>query len=57
VADGINPVIALECIASGDWTGTGVVAPEAFDPVPYLDRLRTSGEDWQIDERRVEATL
>jgi saccharopine dehydrogenase (NAD+, L-lysine forming) len=49
---GINAVIALECLASGAWTGTGVVGPEAFDAVPYLDRLRATGEDWHIDERR-----
>jgi saccharopine dehydrogenase-like NADP-dependent oxidoreductase len=49
---GINPVLALECIASGAWSGTGVVGPEAFDAVPYLDRLRASGEEWHMEERR-----
>jgi saccharopine dehydrogenase-like NADP-dependent oxidoreductase len=48
----INPVVALECIASGDWSGAGVLGPEAFDAVPFLDRLRDRGEPWHIDERR-----
>jgi len=37
---GMNPVIALELLATGAWAGTGVVGPEAFDAVPYLDLMR-----------------
>jgi saccharopine dehydrogenase (NAD+, L-lysine forming) len=48
----INPVVALECVASGAWSGTGVLGPEAFDAVPFLDRLRAHDEPWFIDERR-----
>ena len=33
---GFNPVIAMELLASGAWSGSGVHAPEAFDPDPYL---------------------
>ena len=47
----INPVIALELLAAGTWQGAGVLGPEAFDPVPFLDRLRDRGEHWHIDER------
>jgi saccharopine dehydrogenase (NAD+, L-lysine-forming) len=47
----INPVIALELLASGVWKGEGVLGPEAFDAVPFLDRLRARGEEWQIEER------
>ena len=36
---GFNPVIAMELLASGAWSGTGVVAPEALDPDPYLALL------------------
>jgi saccharopine dehydrogenase (NAD+, L-lysine-forming) len=35
----VNPVVALELIATGVWTGAGVLGPEAFDPVPFLDLL------------------
>jgi saccharopine dehydrogenase-like NADP-dependent oxidoreductase len=36
----MNPVIALELLATGQWAGTGVLGPEAFDAVPYLDLMR-----------------
>ena len=47
----INPVIALELLAAGTWQGAGVLGPEAFDPVPFLDRLRARGEEWHVEER------
>jgi saccharopine dehydrogenase (NAD+, L-lysine forming) len=40
---GFNPVIAMELLASGVWTGSGVLAPEAFDPDPYLALLDRYG--------------
>jgi saccharopine dehydrogenase-like NADP-dependent oxidoreductase len=52
----INPVVALELIADGQWEGAGVLGPEAFDAVPFLDRLRGRGEEWRIDERQVSRT-
>ena len=36
----MNPVIALELLATGAWRGTGVLGPEAFDAVPYLSLMR-----------------
>ncbi len=36
---GFNPVIAMELLNSGAWSGKGVLAPEAFDPDPYLALL------------------
>ncbi|HEY0448328.1 saccharopine dehydrogenase family protein [Actinophytocola sp.] len=44
----INPVVALELLASGTWSGTGVLGPEAFDPVPYLDLLKDYGSPWGL---------
>jgi saccharopine dehydrogenase-like NADP-dependent oxidoreductase len=52
----INPVVALELVAEGVWTGAGVLGPEAFDAVPFLDRMRDRGEDWRLDERTPAAT-
>ena len=46
----INPVIALELLASGTWSGTGVLGPEAFDAVPFLDLLKDYGSPWGIKE-------
>jgi saccharopine dehydrogenase (NAD+, L-lysine-forming) len=37
----VNPIVALELIANGTWTGSGVLGPEAFDAVPFLDLLAT----------------
>jgi saccharopine dehydrogenase-like NADP-dependent oxidoreductase len=39
----INPVIALELLASGAWSGVGVLGPEAFSPQPFLDKLAEYG--------------
>jgi len=40
---GFNPVIAMELLASGAWSGSGVLGPEAFDPDPYLALLDRYG--------------
>jgi saccharopine dehydrogenase (NAD+, L-lysine forming) len=47
----INPVAALELLASGEWSGTGVLGPEAFDAVPFLDKLAELGSPHGVDER------
>jgi saccharopine dehydrogenase-like NADP-dependent oxidoreductase len=39
----INPVIALELLANGEWSGAGVLGPEAFPPQPFLDKLAEHG--------------
>jgi saccharopine dehydrogenase-like NADP-dependent oxidoreductase len=39
----LNPVVALELLANGDWKGTGVLGPEAFPAQPYLDKLAEYG--------------
>jgi saccharopine dehydrogenase (NAD+, L-lysine forming) len=39
----LNPAIALELLASGEWKGTGVLGPEAFPPRPFLDKLAEYG--------------
>jgi len=36
----LNPVVALDLLASGAWTGAGVIGPEALDAVPFLDLMR-----------------
>lgn len=42
----INPVIALELIATGVWSGVGVLGPEAMEPAPFLDKLVEYGSPW-----------
>ena len=46
----INPVIALELIATGVWSGAGVLGPEAFDAVPFLDLMNDYGSPWGMTE-------
>ncbi|MBF4160490.1 saccharopine dehydrogenase family protein [Nocardioides acrostichi] len=46
----INPVVALELLATGVWQGTGVLGPEAFDAVPFLDLLTAYGSPWGVRE-------
>ena len=40
---GFNPTIAMELLATGAWSGAGVLGPEAFDPDPYLSLLDDHG--------------
>jgi saccharopine dehydrogenase-like NADP-dependent oxidoreductase len=42
----VNPVVALELLAAGTWSGSGVLGPEAFDAVPFLDLLTEYGSPW-----------
>ena len=42
----VNPVVALELLARGTWRGAGVLGPEAFDAVPFLDLLTDYGSPW-----------
>ena len=47
----VNPIVALELIHSGVWSGAGVLGPEAFDAVPFLELL--AGEyasPWGLQE-------
>ena len=52
----INPVIALELLATGVWSGTGIQGPEAFDARPFLDLLAAPapagyGSPWGMEEK------
>ncbi|WP_435204750.1 saccharopine dehydrogenase family protein [Micromonospora sp. bgisy143] len=46
----VNPVVALELLATGVWTGVGVLGPEALPPVPFLDLLTNYGSPWGLRE-------
>ncbi|MEY5024229.1 MAG: hypothetical protein RL569_1142 [Actinomycetota bacterium] len=46
------PVISLELLATGVWSGTGVKGPEEFDAKPFLDLLAGEyGQSWGLDDR------
>ncbi|HET9724175.1 MAG TPA: saccharopine dehydrogenase C-terminal domain-containing protein [Actinomycetota bacterium] len=46
----VNAVIGMELLAEGVWSGAGVLGPEAFDPVPFLERMPTLGFPWAMRE-------
>ncbi|MCQ8186933.1 saccharopine dehydrogenase family protein [Streptomyces rugosispiralis] len=46
----MNPVIALELLATGAWSGEGVLGPEALPPRPFLDLLTEYGAPWGLRE-------
>jgi saccharopine dehydrogenase-like NADP-dependent oxidoreductase len=46
----VNPVVALELISRGEWSGVGVLGPEAFDAVPFLELLTEYGSPWGLRE-------
>ncbi|WP_372789206.1 saccharopine dehydrogenase family protein [Paraconexibacter sp.] len=50
----INPVIALELLESGAWSGVGVLGPEAFPSQPFLDLLAEYGAPHGVQERDVD---
>ena len=47
----LNPVAALELLATGEWQGVGVLGPEAFPPQPFLDLLAEYGAPHAIEDR------
>jgi saccharopine dehydrogenase-like NADP-dependent oxidoreductase len=53
----LNPVIALELLAGGTWSGSGVLGPEAFDAEPFLQLMAGPladggyGQAWHVQDR------
>ncbi len=51
-ADGLQPGDRLELIEHGQWQGTGVLGPEAFDPDPFMEKMRDTSfptGSWRCD--------
>ena len=48
----MNPVVALELLSTGAWSGAGVLGPEALPSEPFLDLLKDGyGQEWKMEER------
>jgi saccharopine dehydrogenase-like NADP-dependent oxidoreductase len=45
-----SPVIAWDLIEHGQWKGTGVLGPEAFDPDPFMEKMAAYGFPYGIRE-------
>jgi len=50
---GFNAVIGFELIAKGIWQGSGVIGPEAFDPIPFMERMEAYGFPYRIKEMQI----
>jgi saccharopine dehydrogenase (NAD+, L-lysine forming) len=49
----LNPVVALELLATGAWSGAGVLGPEALPAQPFLELLAEHGSPHALEERDV----
>lgn len=47
---GFNAVIGFELLEKGLWNAKGVAGPEAFDPVPFMERMAEYGFPYGIKE-------
>jgi saccharopine dehydrogenase (NAD+, L-lysine-forming) len=47
---GFNPVIGFELLEKGIWKGKGILGPEAFDAVPFMERMADYGFPYGIKE-------
>jgi saccharopine dehydrogenase (NAD+, L-lysine forming) len=45
-----NPVIGFELLEKGIWKGAGVLGPEAFNPLPFMERMAEYGFPYGIKE-------
>lgn len=45
-----NSVIAMDLLAHGQWKGTGVLGPEAFEPDPFMEKMAGYGFPYGIRE-------
>jgi saccharopine dehydrogenase (NAD+, L-lysine forming) len=47
----INPIVALELLDSGTWSGAGILGPEALPADPFLELVNAHGAPWACEER------
>ncbi len=45
-----NPVIGWDLLEHGEWKGVGVLGPEAFDPLPFMNKMADYGFPYGIQE-------
>lgn len=52
-----NAVIGWDLLEHGHWKGAGVLGPEAFDPLPFMDKMAEYGFPYGIKEMDVEIVM
>ena len=45
-----SPVIAMDLLEHGIWNGAGVLGPEAFEPVPFMEKMAEYGFPYGMKE-------
>jgi saccharopine dehydrogenase (NAD+, L-lysine forming) len=45
-----SAVIAMDLLEQGQWEGPGVLGPEAFDPVPFMEKMAEYGFPYRIKD-------
>lgn len=45
-----NAVIGMDLLEHGIWKGVGVLGPEAFDPIPFMEKMAAYGFPYGIRE-------
>jgi saccharopine dehydrogenase-like NADP-dependent oxidoreductase len=45
-----NAVIGWDLLNDGTWSGSGVLGPEAFDPIPFMNKMAEYGFPYGIKE-------
>lgn len=45
-----NAVIGWDLLEHGEWKGNGVMGPEAFDPLPFMNKMKAYGFPYGIKE-------
>ena len=45
-----SPLLAMDLIEHGIWRGKGVLGPEAFDPLPFIERMAEYGFPYGIKD-------
>jgi saccharopine dehydrogenase (NAD+, L-lysine-forming) len=45
-----NAVIGMDLLEHGEWKGVGVLGPESFDPMPFMNKMAKYGFPWAMKE-------
>ena len=45
-----SPLLAMDLVEHGQWKGVGVLGPESFDPLPFMDKMAEYGFPYGIKE-------
>jgi saccharopine dehydrogenase (NAD+, L-lysine-forming) len=51
-----SAVIAMDLLQHGQWKGVGVLGPEAFEPVPFMEKMADYGFPYGIKEMSSDTT-